>query len=1026
MKTVTKSPWFNGAAQVLSRLRWAHFCVVAVLLAFNSTAIAQLSVVTVGGGPTNINANASYSGYADGSTLQVAQFNLPTGLALDSASRYLYVADTGNNAVRKVDLSGGTTSTLINGLNAPVDVAVDASTNIFILTKGDGKITKIDIFGNVTSPVNTTVLTAPNALALDPNGIIYVIEAGGSLKKVNPTGGAVTLLVGPGTFSAPLGIEVMDTGTIVVSDTGNHVIRLVNPNTFAVSILSGAVGVTGTNNGPSAVARFNGPRGIAKAGNNTLIVADYGNNQVRQIDVSSGTTTYLYGVPTAVWSGLPEGYPYYPGWADGNATQAEVRSPAGVVVDGAGNVYDSEQFYHILRKATGTGLTGPGGTTSSGTNVVLNPPSLTFTPNTGYFPMGQTITVTSSSTNVFYTTDGTTPTTNSIPVVMNGGVGTIIWSNPTNDLTRLQVTAFITSGTNSASTNLTGVVATANTVGIPPSINTNLQAGIGSVVVVPVVANMRPTDTVKSFQFRVEITPNGGAPAVGNQFQALNIGSNDFVKVTTAAQGSSAATFTATPYTIPPNTTGLAISALGTNSSVSFQRFAVVAMLAVPIPGTALEGQTYTISVNHVSATSDGQQTSVPITANADITLTVTNIAYLVGDTSPGRWYNAGDFGNGDLANNDVNNVFSASLGFAVPYSFTDVFNAMDAYPEDQPGVANAGDGLIRYLDLQVILNRSLRLPPYTGGNGNWMRALSTNGDRTNNVATIAANSPVTKLASIPPGSVWNRQVTIGALPVGNLQPGNTVSMPVYLKVAGGSSLGGFQFRAIVDAKDSAPALTNQVQFTVANGIANPVVTTDSTFINQVGCTWNLGAVSFASQSSNLVGYVTFRIPGNAVVGQSYLLHFANADGSPVPAAQYDFDTISATANVGVAAAAPHKLSDDWVIHFFGTLDNPQADPNADPDGDGIPNWQEYLAGTDPTSASSQLVLDVVVVTSPNGVSIKWLSAPGKTYVLESTPSLINPVWTTETTVIGDGNNKEISEPNNNDGTKFYRVRLVP
>src|SRR5262249_1108679 len=140
---------------------------------------------------------------------------------------------------------------------------------------------------------------------------------------------------------------------------------------------------------------------------------------------------------------------------------------------------------------------------------------------------------------------------------------------------------------------------------------------------------------------------------------------------------------------------GLEISAIGNGANVSFQRFAVVALLKVPIPVTTVEGNAYSIYVENPSATSDGNGANVSLVPMPAATIIVTNVPYFVGDASPGRWYNAGQFGNHDLDNADVNAAFYASTGIRVPFPFTDAYDSMDVFPQDVgPGFVS-NDGLI-------------------------------------------------------------------------------------------------------------------------------------------------------------------------------------------------------------------------------------------------------------------------------------------------------------------------------------------
>ena len=163
-------------------------------------------------------------------------------------------------------------------------------------------------------------------------------------------------------------------------------------------------------------------------------------------------------------------------------------------------LYVTEIFYSLLKQVTGTGLSSVTTNTFVSTNGVTPPPP-TFSPNSGFFPECITVTVTSTVPTVYFTTDGSAPTTNSATVpltfVQQGEyVGTIDWCNPNASLSSLKLVA--------ASGPLLSTVAS----GQAPPVNEigfvrNTVAGVGSTAVIPVVVNLRPNVTLQSLQFRV-------------------------------------------------------------------------------------------------------------------------------------------------------------------------------------------------------------------------------------------------------------------------------------------------------------------------------------------------------------------------------------------------------------------------------------------------------------------------------------------------------------------------------------------
>ena len=647
-------------------------------------------------------------------------------------------------------------------------------------------------------------------------------------------------------------------------------------------------------------------------------------------------------------------------------------------------------------------------------------PRIAISPNSGYYPMGQTIAVSSESSSVYYTTDGSDPTTNSLPVTMSGSMGLIKWFNSTNDLQGLRVKAINPDGLGDTTA---GQPATENTIGAPADFNSAIYAGIGSQIVVPVVVNLKTNTTIQSCQFRVEVSPNGSAkPALG--LSQLSPRTNDFIPLKWPILAGAPGSMTVSNYT-SGGTLGLKIAALGANA-MSFQDFAVVALLRIAIPFEANEGDSYSLAVSYPSATSDGQYAAVPLAAMPPTTILVTNVAYMVGDSasSLGGWYNAGGFGNGGLDNSDVNLVFNAALGIRVPYAFSDVFNAMDAYPEDAIGFVG-GDGLIRFLDWNVILLRSLGFET-----NNWLRAWSADGNLTNMPVSLPA--PAFTGGGAPPGSKstapWYRQALLGALSAGNALAGGTVHVPVYVKLADGAMLSGLQFRVIVTPQGAAPPLTQAPQLSLAPGVASPTLQ-QSFDPSDMGFGWALGSFDYLSRSSNFLGWITFTMPATAQAGETYLVSFVNVDGAPDLSTQYDFETRSAYVALGGVAPPPSICSDEWKIHFFGSLSNPLAGNLVDADGDGVPNWMEFLAGTDPTNPNSWLQLSIAITQTGDMQSqrtLHWLTAPGRAYEVQCSPNPSGGLWSTLATVSGDGTVATCADSKSTASALFYRLRVLP
>jgi hypothetical protein len=1031
----------------------------------------NVTVSTIGGGPLTT-CGHTY-GTNDGNTFLDSQFDGPVSIALDSQGT-LYIADKTNHSIRKVTQAGNTssslTSTMIVSLtNAPstklqvIGVGVDAADSLYVVTQGATNfLMKFNFSISPISALFAYILpSTPSALAvsLDAATNIFVAftngtilgfaqsASGTSLTSVNTI---VTAAEAASVKWQPAGLAWRGDGILAVSDLFKNAIYLVAGTNNSVPVLYANTNGAGAGwvDGDPAHAQFNQPSGLAWSGDRQLVVADRSNNALRRIDASGNTST-IYGVTNTLWGASDCGYGIYAGWIDGGAgplgTNAAGRAPAGVVIAPGGNVFVTELYYDLLREVKGTGLFPVNGTnavtgTNGTTNVVLSPP--VFSPDFGYYPECQPILVTSSGPSVFYTIDGTTPTTNSTavtnltPNLVNGQLqylGSFLWCNSQQDLSSLQMISF--NGTNTSAV-AAGQSSPVNQIGFPAG----KLAGIGSTAVIPLVVNLRSNQVLKSVQFRVEVTPIAPNAKPVSSLTVLPISTNDFVPLIGPAPGNAPVNYITFPDpAAPANGQGLAVLATGNNSGFVVQNFAVAMLLAVQIPNNAVSGDTYQLSVLDPSGTSDGAENDVSLVAITNRTLTVSNVIYFVGDSSPSGGYEAGVFGDGKLNNSDVNNALLASVGIHVPFTFTDAFNAMDVYPET---AGSPGKGFITYLDAQIILFRSLGLDA-----NNFVRFWSTGGvlldapyswtpGGTNvpvgtapSLLSLASASSETKAAvTLPPGQVWLRQAAISGGTVTNVPANSTASIPVRVKVLPGFSLAGLQFRAIVLPNGGAPA-PGRIQFSPAAGIPVPSEY-NGLSANETVCVWSLlDPFSPPLEGSNLLGSISFQVPPTAIAGDSYTLRFLAVGGAPDLATLYQLESVPGSAWVKSGALVPPQItSDEWRTNFFGSLTNPLAADNADADGDGVPNWQKYLAGTNPTNALSELQFLPAGPASgrPPNLHLNWLTAPGRSYVLESTPALGGSNWTAVNTNLGDGNLFQIALPARPGNARFYRIRLQP
>jgi streptogramin lyase len=336
---------------------------------------STIRTITPAGVVTTLAGTAGASGSADG-TGSAARFNVPKGVAVDGSGN-VYVADTSNHTIRKITPAGGVT-TLAGTAGAygsadgtgsaarfyyPEGVAVDASGNVYVADAGNNTIRKITPAGVVTTLAGTARLQGsadgtgsaarfyyPRGVAVDGSGNVYVADTQNSTIRAITPAGAVTTLAGtagsPGSadgtgsaarFYYPYGVAVDGSGTVYVADSWNYTIRKITLS-GVVTTLAGTAGASGTADGTGSAARFYQPWGVAVDGSGTVYVADSQNHTIRKI-TQAGVVTTLAG--TARLQGS----------ADGTGSAARFNYPQGVAVDASGNVYVADSYNHAIRKS---------------------------------------------------------------------------------------------------------------------------------------------------------------------------------------------------------------------------------------------------------------------------------------------------------------------------------------------------------------------------------------------------------------------------------------------------------------------------------------------------------------------------------------------------------------------------------------------------------------------------------------------------------------------------------------------------
>jgi hypothetical protein len=309
------------------------------------------AVTTIAGDPSAV-------GYADGLGAAV-RFRDPWSLEL--AGTHLYVADTGNDVIRDVDLMTGGVSTLVGvsgGLDYPTGVAYEAGT-LYVADGVHDRVVAVDVATAAVTPIAGSTrgyadgvgaaaqFSVPAGLALDHAGSLYVAEAGGwKIRKIALATSTVTTIAGGACCNVPDGIgtaagfpdlyQIALAGDqLIVPDRFSPTIRKVDLATTAVTTIAGKRWQQGGNDGPALDARFVSPRGMVELAGK-IHIFDPLVRVLRVYDPIAGLVSRFSG------DGMM-------GTDDGPASTASYRYPSLAVADGSGGMYMTDNAAHTIR-----------------------------------------------------------------------------------------------------------------------------------------------------------------------------------------------------------------------------------------------------------------------------------------------------------------------------------------------------------------------------------------------------------------------------------------------------------------------------------------------------------------------------------------------------------------------------------------------------------------------------------------------------------------------------------------------------
>jgi hypothetical protein len=287
---------------------------------------------------------------------------------------------SGIGAAASVALDPGVATGFGTGFKSPAGIARDAAGNAYVADTGNNVVVRYDSTGTRTviagtgtagnsgngGPATSAALSAPSAVTVTPAGAIFIADTGNSVvRRIDPITGVINIAAGGATttcaaaldtfgngclgsqakLAAPAGLASDSRGNVYIADTGNNIIRELTTSGYIFTI-----------GGPS----FSGPTALQVDPYSNIFVADTGHSTIREIAAGTGAVTTVAGNGQNGSTGN-----------GGAATSAELSNPTGIALDAAGDLYIADTGNDVIRLVNAAGtintVAGTLGQSGSGT-----------------------------------------------------------------------------------------------------------------------------------------------------------------------------------------------------------------------------------------------------------------------------------------------------------------------------------------------------------------------------------------------------------------------------------------------------------------------------------------------------------------------------------------------------------------------------------------------------------------------------------------------------------------------------------